>query len=86
MSFTVGKTPLTYDKSHRDIIKVTSRNKNYHVNFSKSMIKPETNDIVIIDRKVDALYNICSISERVFLIDAVEENKNMESVMSLYQV
>ena len=83
MSFTVGKTPLTYDKSHRDIIKVTSRNKNYHVNFSKSVIKPETNDIVIIDRKVDALYNICSISERVFLIDAVEENKNMESVMNV---
>jgi len=83
MSFTVGKTLLTYDKSYNDIIKVKSRNKNYHVNFSKSIIKPQTNDVVIIDRKVDELYNISSISERVFLIDAIEENKNMENVMNV---
>ena len=83
MSFTVGKTLLTYDKSYNGIIKVKSRNKNYHVNFSKSIIKPQTNDVVIIDRKVDELYNISSISERVFLIDAIEENKNMENVMNV---
>jgi len=85
MSFTIGSTHLTYNQKNENFIKLKSRNKIYSVEFCKTKISPVNNDILIIDRKVDELYNLSSESSRVFFIDAVEKNKNMDGVMELLE-
>lgn len=83
MSFTVGNTRITYNQTNSDVIKIKSRSKRYSVEFCKTHIKPVDNDILVIDRKVDELYEISSHMNRVFYVDALEEKKNMNSVMDL---
>ena len=83
MSFTVGNTRVTYNQTNSDIIKIKSRSKRYSVEFCKTHIKPVDNDILIVDRRVDELYEISSNTNRVFYVDALEEKKNMNSVMDL---
>ena len=60
MSFTIGSTHLTYNQKNENFIKLKSRNKIYSVEFCKTKINPVNNDILIIDRKVDELYNLSS--------------------------
>ena len=83
MSFTVGGKILKYDTTHTNLIHIKSRSKNYTVNFGKGISKIQTNDVLVIDKNVAKMYDVASYFNKVIMVDAIEDNKNMDSVLQI---
>jgi 3-dehydroquinate synthase len=83
MSFTVGGKILKYDTTHTNLIHIKSRSKNYTVNFGKGISKIQTNDVLVIDKNVAKMYDVASHFNKVIMVDAIEDNKNMDSVLQI---
>lgn len=83
MLFTVGGKLLKYDTAHENVMSIKSKSKTYTVHFGKHQPKVNANDVLIIDRKLCELYNVTPNFNKIITLDAIEENKNMNSVLDV---
>src|SRR5210317_1528517 len=83
MSFTVGGVVLNYETNNKSPIYIKSRSKNYTVNFGKNIPNVKPNDILVIDKKVSELYDVTSHFDKVITINAIEDKKDMDSVLGI---
>jgi len=83
MSFTVGGVVLNYETNNTSPIYIKSRSKNYTVNFGKNIPNVKPNDILVIDKKVSELYDVTSHFDKVITINAIEDKKDMDSVLGI---
>ncbi len=83
--FYIDGEPLTIDNTQHHIFNVCSSPKNYDVVIDKrdfSLAFEEEykdGDIILVDKNVSLLYNI-KVPD-LYVVDAVEENKNIETVL-----
>jgi 3-dehydroquinate synthase len=95
MSFIVNNTFFSGNVETSDVSSIKSYNKTYNVTYTKNNIREVVKDIyqekdfVIIDKNVYNLYeNILGEIDNkyYFLFDAIEDNKNIESVLSVVDI
>jgi 3-dehydroquinate synthase len=92
MEFKVNSTSFCGNIDNNDQVDIQSYNKIYHVIYNHHPLSKiieneyETNDFIVIDRNVYHLDQSCLQnidSKYVFIFDALESNKNMESVLHI---
>ena len=92
MDFKVNSTSFSGDIDKNDIVDIKSYNKIYNVFYNQNSLSKiineeyEINDFIVIDRNVYNLDKFCLEnidSKYIFIFDAIENNKNMESVLQI---
>lgn len=79
--FIIDNTNFTIDNIQTDTFDINSIPRNYNVSFKKFDINFTDNDFLLIDRNIYHLYGIKH--SQMILIDATEQNKTIETVLSV---
>jgi 3-dehydroquinate synthase len=92
MEFKVNETSFSGNIDNNDEVTIKSYNKDYNVIYNQNNLSKiindeyETNDFIVIDRNVYNLDDSCLEninSKYIFIFDAVENNKTIESVLKI---
>jgi 3-dehydroquinate synthase len=95
MSFSVNDSLFIGGIDYNNKVMIKSYNKNYNVIYSKDKISKiienlyEENDFIVIDKNVSILYEdiLKNIDNKFYyIVDAIEENKNIETVLSIIDI
>ena len=94
MNFSVNNTCFSGSIDMSDYVEIKSYNKIYSVTYTNETLSQllnntfEENDFIVIDRNVfnlddNCLQNININKNNIFFVDAIEDNKNMETVLKI---
>jgi 3-dehydroquinate synthase len=79
--FTIQNTELYADTTIQDKITIKSHPQNYNVVFHKFTNSFQDNEVVLVDKNVQQLYNIQH--SKMIVVEAIEENKCIETVLNV---
>jgi 3-dehydroquinate synthase len=79
--FTIQDTELCVDTTIQDSIAIKSHPQDYNVVFRKFTNSFKDNEVVLVDKNVQQLYNIQH--SKMLVVEAIEENKCIETVLDI---
>lgn len=82
-TFNINGVELTADDEFKSTFTINSHPESYTVHFKPFQNSFEETDVVLVDSNVQRLYSVNH--DKMIVVDATEENKSMESVLSICQ-
>jgi 3-dehydroquinate synthase len=82
-TFNINGVELTADDEFKSTFTINSHPEPYKVHFKQFQNSFEETDVVLVDSNVQRLYSVNH--DKMIVVEATEENKSMESVLSICQ-
>jgi 3-dehydroquinate synthetase len=82
-TFNINGVELTADDEFKSTFTINSHPEPYTVHFKQFQNSFEETDVVLVDSNVQRLYSVNH--DKMIVVEATEENKSMESVLSICQ-